>query len=182
MTDDEIQLAITEHRPITVAGLTLTDVNGPVRVDLPHDRDVDAVLLDEVDAQRLVCWLSGRLPVVRDYIHKLRCGLDAVQIDRGVQEFLQGPTLGERIRESVRTIRQNPSQGKKRHNGDMTWLARQIGVQVASAGRYLKDQAIPEPQIASKIAAVLGWPEAHMTNLIHAAKIRAAERKARGGA
>ncbi len=175
MSDEQAQQAITDHKPLTVGLLTFVDAaGGDIRVDLPQDKDHDAVLLTPADTERLVCWLSGKCPVVREYIDRLKHGRMEVHVDPSVSEFLVGPTLGERISIAVRTIRQSKPT---KHSGDAAWLAKMICVRQMTALRYMKDQAIPEPPYAQRIASVLGWSEQHMAHLLLAARLRAVAKK-----
>lgn len=170
---------LQDHQPIEVGGLRFVDIGGEtVRVDVMLDRDEDATILDAKNAERLCVWLSGRYPVVRETIHHLRMGRGSVGLDPGSDEFLTGPTLGQRMKMAVHTLR-NSKTGP--HSGDATWLAKQVGVHVMTTERYFEDKAIPQPDIAEKIASVLGWAKDHMHRLLVAAKIRDTARRAMNG-
>lgn len=168
LTDTEVKLALADHQPITLAGLTFADISGPVRVDLPANRDVEAVMLTEEEAERLCVWLTFRFEAVREYIRKLQRGLEPVHLKLD-DEFLSGPTLGQRIKSAVHAIRQ--SNGKLRRNGDASWLAGQLGCSVMTAARYFTGN-VPRPEYARKIAKILGWPQEYMDKLIVATRLR----------
>lgn len=175
LAEQEMHAAITDHKPLTVGLLTFVDAaRGDIRVDLPQDNDHDAVLLTPADTERLVCWLSLKCPIVREYIDKIKRGWKAVHADPAVREILTGPTLGERISVAVHTLRGSPDRP---HSGDATWLATQLGCKTAVALRYMRDQAIPQPEYAQRIAAILGWTEQHMAHLLMAARLRAVAKK-----
>lgn len=176
MTDAQLKDALKNHRPITVGGLTFADINGLVRVDLPENKDIDAAMLTGREAEQLCCWLTFRFPCVREYIQRLQRGNSPINLDPRAEEFLTGPTLGERIALAVNTIR---NSGHKKHNGDVSWLAAKLGVEPMTISRYFRDLAVPESDIATEIARILGWPQDHMACLIQAARIRQMVGKAR---
>jgi len=107
--------------------------------------------LDSSEVQQLAVWLVARLP-------------ENVFCDP------KGPTLGQQLTFFARS---HAADGKK--NGAIhTWLANQLGVTVMTAGRYLNDKAIPIPDIANRIADLVGWTHEEMAMRCSEQRIRLA--------
>lgn len=163
--DAQIEAFLADHRPITVAGLTFTAIgqaDGDIRIDLPKNRGQEATIMDVKGAEALCCWLTLRFPAVREYIERL-------QKKHG--EISDGKTLGQAIQESVKKIRGDASRPGP-HSGDATWLAEKTGLTPMTVFRYLTDQAIPQNNIALRIARILGWSDTEMQKRISDQHVR----------
>ncbi|MFA5377670.1 MAG: hypothetical protein WC455_18110 [Dehalococcoidia bacterium] len=183
----QLEHDLAQHGPLICGSLEFRNVGGDIKITRSSaDADENqADLLPAKDAERLCCWLTLVFPGVRQYIKTLKQERDEavvsyvrlstnLPVSDGILDLLKGPTLGERIRQAIASHR---THKEGCHDGSQTWLANKINVPLMTVYRYVLDQAIPVPNIAARIATVLGWPKEEMARYIRAAKIQHAMKK-----